>query len=80
MLSKLKLKTTDLSLTSINRVFPPNIYPHRRSHNLLILLCSFASLSVRLEYGLASPSSSSSEPSASTHYISSVGSLYLQLS
>ncbi|XVE83233.1 hypothetical protein DITRI_Ditri16bG0071200 [Diplodiscus trichospermus] len=78
MLSKLKLQTADLSLTSINRAFPPNIRPHRRSHNLRLPLRRFASLSVR--YGLASPSSSSSEPSASTHYISSVGSPSLQLS
>ncbi|XWS44849.1 hypothetical protein CRYUN_Cryun15aG0084500 [Craigia yunnanensis] len=80
MLSKLKLPTADLSLTSINRSFPTNIPPHRRSHNLRLPLRRFASLSVRSEYGSASPSSSSSEPSVSTHYISSVGSSSLQLS
>ncbi|XWS33262.1 hypothetical protein CRYUN_Cryun22dG0066500 [Craigia yunnanensis] len=80
MLSKLKLHTPDLTLTPINCTLPTNIHPHRRSHNLRLPLRRFASLSVRSEYGSASAPSSSSEPSVSTHYISSIGSSSLQLS
>ncbi|XVF17141.1 hypothetical protein REPUB_Repub10bG0093900 [Reevesia pubescens] len=82
MLSSLKLQTTELSLNSINRAFPTFNRPHCRSHNLRLQLPNphFASLSVRAEYGSAAPSSSSSEPSVSTQYISSIGSSSLQLS
>ncbi|OMP02545.1 hypothetical protein COLO4_11018 [Corchorus olitorius] len=76
MLSKLKLQAADFNLTSTNRAFPANILPPRRSNNLRLPLRRYASLSVRL----ASPSSSSSEPSVSTNYISSVGPSPLQLS
>ncbi|XWS41484.1 hypothetical protein CRYUN_Cryun17cG0085700 [Craigia yunnanensis] len=78
MLSRLKLQAADLSLTSLNRALPSNILPQRCSHTRRLPLRRFASLSVRSEYGSASPSSP--EPSVSTHYISSVGSSSLQLS
>ncbi|XVE86679.1 hypothetical protein DITRI_Ditri18aG0053700 [Diplodiscus trichospermus] len=80
MSSRQKLHTGDLSLTSINRAFPTNLLPHRRSHALRLPLRGFASLSVRSEYGSASTSSSSYGPPVSTPYISSVGSSSLRLS
>ncbi|XP_017969911.1 PREDICTED: uncharacterized protein LOC18611668 isoform X1 [Theobroma cacao] len=85
MLCRLKLQVADLSLTSIDLAYPTNnnIRPPRRFSNPRLPLRPFASLSVRSEYGSASPSSSSSfssEPPVSTHYVSSVGSSSLQLS
>ncbi|XP_022739653.1 uncharacterized protein LOC111291839 isoform X2 [Durio zibethinus] len=82
MLNRLRFQTADVSITAINRAFPTNISPHLRFHNLRLPLRRFASLSVRSEYGSASPSSSStsSKPLVSTHYISSVGSSSVQLS
>ncbi|KAK9011730.1 hypothetical protein V6N11_039813 [Hibiscus sabdariffa] len=85
MLSRLKLQTADfnLSLTSFNHAFPSNIRPHPSLCNLRFPLRRNASPPVRSNYVSASSSplpSSSSGPSVSTHYISSVGSPSLQLS
>ncbi|GMI67884.1 hypothetical protein like AT5G09995 [Hibiscus trionum] len=79
MLSRLKLQTADFSLASFNHAFPNNIRPQRSLSNLRLPLRRNASRPLRSKYVSAS-SSSSSEPSVSTHYISSVGSPSLQLS
>ncbi|KAL4377694.1 hypothetical protein GQ457_02G016970 [Hibiscus cannabinus] len=82
MLSRLKLQTADFSLT-LTSSFPSNIRPHPSLCNLRFPLRRNASRPVRSNYVSASSSplpSSSSGPSVSTHYISSVGSPSLQLS
>nr|KJB18319.1 hypothetical protein B456_003G046700 [Gossypium raimondii] len=82
MLNRLKLQPPDFSATFINGASPTNISPNRRVRNLRLPLLRYGSPSVRSEYGSASPPppSSLSEPSVSTHYVSSVGSPSLQLS
>ncbi|KAE8715829.1 shikimate kinase [Hibiscus syriacus] len=74
MLSTLKLHTADFSLTS----FANHIRPLRSPGNLRLPLRSNAYRPVRSNY--VSDSSSSSEPTVSTNYISSVGSPSFQLS
>ncbi|MBA0794032.1 hypothetical protein Gohar_018399 [Gossypium harknessii] len=82
MLNRLKLQPPDFSATFINGASPSNTIPNRRVRNLRLTLLRYGYPSVRSEYGSASPPppSSLSEPSVSTHYVSSVGSPSLQLS
>ncbi|XP_038997814.1 uncharacterized protein LOC120122802 isoform X2 [Hibiscus syriacus] len=85
MLSRLRLHTADFSVTFINQAFPNSNHPQRSVRNLRLPLRRSASRFVRSNCVSASSSpsslsSSSHEPSVSTHYIPSVGSPSLQLS